>query len=236
LPFRNVGFAAIRQRLLTIRNRARRLHNLNLSDASRAQANFSPARLTQFELRRHVRRLKMKSSLRLGITAAAFAAFVFATLIVPRLAAAPDAAGGGVALNRETDKADRPQTLTAETPGRGEAAKGRASERADAAERTDAADRIREGTRWQNERGIFTLVGDRVTFTPNSLRNQNFMVLENLNLERIVRTIEENRTVTDADTLEWNIDGTVTEFRGGNFVLVTRSVLVARPRSTDAGR
>jgi hypothetical protein len=102
-----------------------------------------------------------------------------------------------------------------------------------AADRADAADRIREGTKWQNERGVFTLVGDRVTFTA---RGQNFVALENLNLERIVRTIEENRTVTDADTLEWNVDATVTEFRGANFVYVTRSVLVARPRSTDAGR
>ncbi|MEX2185785.1 MAG: hypothetical protein WD875_03280 [Pirellulales bacterium] len=103
----------------------------------------------------------------------------------------------------------------------------------DAAERAGAADRVREGTRWQQERGVFTLVGDRVTFT--NQRKQNFVVLENLNLERVVRTIEENRTVTDADTLEWNIDATVTEFRGVNFILVTRSVLVARPRGTDTG-
>jgi hypothetical protein len=108
------------------------------------------------------------------------------------------------------------------------------SDRNDAAERADAADRVREGTRWQQERGVFTLVGDRVTFA--NPRKQNFVVLENLNLERIVRTIEENRTVTDADTLEWNIDATVTEFRGVNFILVTRSVLVARPRGADTGR
>jgi hypothetical protein len=97
-------------------------------------------------------------------------------------------------------------------------------------EAADRADRVREGTRWQNERGVFTLVGDRVTFTRNG---QNFVVLENLNLERVVKTIEENRTVTDADTLEWNVDATVTEFRGVNFVLVTRSVLVARPRGSS---
>jgi branched-subunit amino acid aminotransferase/4-amino-4-deoxychorismate lyase len=75
------------------------------------------------------------------------------------------------------------------------------------------------------------LVGDRVTFTK---QGQNYIVLENLNLERVVKTIEENRTVTDADTLEWTVDGTVTEFRGANFVLITRSVLVARPRGTGA--
>ncbi|RIK76873.1 MAG: hypothetical protein DCC68_18490 [Planctomycetota bacterium] len=110
-----------------------------------------------------------------------------------------------------------------------------ATEKGETGDRPDAADRVREGTRWQNERGVFTLVGDRVTFAKsNQAGGQNYMVLENLNLERIVRTIEENRTVTDADTLEWNIDATVTEFRGANFLLITRSVLVARPRGTTA--
>jgi hypothetical protein len=192
-------------------------------------------------------RSNMNNALRVGFTVAASAvACLSAMLFVPTLAAAPHAATGGNDANpaaTTTTDAAGPSSLGtgapgarsfgAETPSRSEPTKGVAGERG---EFTDAADRIREGTRWQNERGVFTLVGDRVTFTPNSLRNQNFMVLENLNLERIVRTIEENRTVTDADTLEWNIDGTVTEFRGGNFVIVTRSVLVARPRSTDAGR
>lgn len=110
-----------------------------------------------------------------------------------------------------------------------------ATEKQEGGDRPEAADRVREGTRWQNERGVFTLVGDRVTFAKsNQALGQNYMVLENLNLERIVRTIEENRTVTDADTLEWNIDATVTEFRGGNFLLITRSVLVARPRGTTS--
>jgi hypothetical protein len=116
------------------------------------------------------------------------------------------------------------------------AARGRTGERGEGnpeekAEAADRADRVREGTKWQNERGTFTLVGDRVTFTK---QGQNYIVLENLNLERVVKTIEENRTVTDADTLEWTVDGTVTEFRGANFVLITRSVLVARPRGTGA--
>ncbi len=180
----------------------------------------------------------MNNSLRLGFSVAACAAgYMSAMLFVPQLVAAPHAAAGGAeSVPNAATEPTTPQTLGTATPSRLEPVKGTIGERADSTDRTDAADRIREGTRWQNERGIFTLVGDRVTFTPNSLRNQNFMVLENLNLERIVRTIEENRTVTDADTLEWNIDGTVTEFRGGNFVIVTRSVLVARPRSTDAGR
>jgi hypothetical protein len=192
-------------------------------------------------------RSNMNNALRVGFTVAASAvACLSAMLFVPTLAAAPHAATVGNDANpaaTTTTDAAGPSSLGTgapgarsfgtETPSRSEPIKGVAGERG---ESTDAADRIREGTRWQNERGVFTLVGDRVTFTPNSLRNQNFMVLENLNLERIVRTIEENRTVTDADTLEWNIDGTVTEFRGGNFVIVTRSVLVARPRSTDAGR
>jgi hypothetical protein len=100
--------------------------------------------------------------------------------------------------------------------------------------KTDAP-KAREGSEWKGQRGRFTLVGDRVSFTPSD-RQLNIMVLENLNLERIVRTIEESRTVTDADQLEWTIDGQLTEYRGSNFLLLQRSVLVAKPKKPDSVR
>jgi hypothetical protein len=130
-----------------------------------------------------------------------------------------------------TPVGERADADAGESTPRGRAGDRGDSNQEDKPEAADRADRVREGTKWQNERGVFTLVGDRVTFTRHG---QNYTVLENLNLERVVKTIEENRTVTDADTLEWNVDATVTEFRGANFVLVTRSVLVARPRGTAA--
>lgn len=166
---------------------------------------------------------------RIGVAAriaVAIAATITAAAALGILAISPSPANRTFAARAPSDEA----AAGASTP----AERGDVTGRADAPDRTESADRVREGTRWQNERGIFTLVGDRVTFT--NQQKQNFVVLENLNLERIVRTIEENRTVTDADTLEWNIDATVTEFRGQNFILVSRSVLIARPRGTDAAR
>lgn len=128
-----------------------------------------------------------------------------------------------------------PSTPAATTPP---AAEARRSPVADApgTEQTKADGiKTREGSEWKNQRGRFTLVGDRVSFTPSD-RALNIVVLENLNLERIVRTIEESRTVADADQLEWTIDGVLTEFRGTNFLLLNRSVLVAKPKKSDSVR
>jgi hypothetical protein len=118
--------------------------------------------------------------------------------------------------------ADQPSTAHDHSDAKGEPAK------------TDAV-KTREGGEWKGQRGRFTLIGDRVSFTPSD-RQINVMVLENLNLERIVRTIEESRTVSDADQLEWTIDGVLTEYRGSNFLLLHRSVLVAKPKKSDSVR
>jgi hypothetical protein len=79
--------------------------------------------------------------------------------------------------------------------------------------------RTREGTTFQGKRVFFRQTGNRTTlYTIDS--NERFVCLENLNLERILKSIEEN-----PDQGTWKIDGVFTEFRGENYVLIQRSVI-----------
>jgi hypothetical protein len=79
--------------------------------------------------------------------------------------------------------------------------------------------RIREGTRVVEQLGYFQATGDRSTF--HSADGKIRIVgLENLILERISRISEET-----PGKVEWNVSGTITEFRGNNFLLVSRAVL-----------
>ena len=78
---------------------------------------------------------------------------------------------------------------------------------------------LREGTKIVDRLGHFRTTGDRMTFfTADGSRH--FVALENLNLERIARTIEE-----DSAQLEWSVTGTVTEYRGANFLSVQCAIL-----------
>jgi hypothetical protein len=78
---------------------------------------------------------------------------------------------------------------------------------------------LREGTKIVDRLGHFRMTGDRVTFfTADGSRH--FVGLENLNLERIARAIEE-----DTAQLQWSVTGTVTEYRGANFLTVECAIL-----------
>ncbi len=88
--------------------------------------------------------------------------------------------------------------------------------------------RIREGTEVVDQSGYFQMTGDRLTFFTSDGRGR-FVGLENLNLDRIARAIE-NR----ADQPTWTITGTLTEFRGANFLLIQRAVLQSRTQSQDS--
>jgi hypothetical protein len=78
---------------------------------------------------------------------------------------------------------------------------------------------LREGTKIVDRLGHFRITGDRVTFfTADGSRH--FVGLENLNLERIARAIEE-----DSAQLQWSVTGTVTEYRGANFLTVECAIL-----------
>ncbi|MDR0871433.1 MAG: hypothetical protein LBN39_11640 [Planctomycetaceae bacterium] len=82
--------------------------------------------------------------------------------------------------------------------------------------------RLREGTVFQGSKVTFRATGNRTTMFPVDNAEERFVVLENLNLERILRTIEDKpqRSV-------WKIDGIYTEFRGENYILIQRAVSVA---------
>ena len=83
----------------------------------------------------------------------------------------------------------------------------------------DPKKRIREGTRILDQVGYFKDTGDGVTFYPSD-GDAAFRGLENLALERIGQVIDET-----PGRVQWSISGTVTEFRGNNYVLITRAVL-----------
>ncbi|MEX0939685.1 MAG: hypothetical protein WDZ59_17610 [Pirellulales bacterium] len=78
-------------------------------------------------------------------------------------------------------------------------------------------DRFREGAALVDRTGYFTVSGDRAMFETSDGKHR-FIGLENLNLERIVRMINEN-----PERVEWSVTGTVTEYRGANYLLIRRA-------------
>jgi hypothetical protein len=83
------------------------------------------------------------------------------------------------------------------------------------------ARRVREGTELVDQVGRFEVVGERIVFVTDR-GSVRLVGLENLGLERIARTL-----ANDPGPLEWKVTGTVTEYRGTNFVLVHRAILKA---------
>jgi hypothetical protein len=78
-------------------------------------------------------------------------------------------------------------------------------------------ERLREGAPLTDCPGTFKPTGDRLTFFAQEGRRR-LVVLENLNLERIYRVMADNPA-----QLQWMVTGTVTEFRGVNYLLVERA-------------
>ena len=79
--------------------------------------------------------------------------------------------------------------------------------------------RLREGTEVVDQLGRFQIAGDRVVFVAEPA-NQRFVALENLNLERIARSVADRPAES-----QWKVSGTVSEFRGTNFILIRRATL-----------
>ena len=79
--------------------------------------------------------------------------------------------------------------------------------------------RVREGTELTDLLGYFTITGSRVTFIAAESGNR-FAGLENLNLERISKTISKA-----PKQMDWEVSGEVTEYRGANYLLVRRAIL-----------
>jgi hypothetical protein len=74
--------------------------------------------------------------------------------------------------------------------------------------------------------GTFDTAGNRMQFRPAD-GSSSLRVLENLALERVTRILEETRS----DRL-WLVSGTVTEYRGENYLLITRVVLTSRSNAS----
>ena len=86
---------------------------------------------------------------------------------------------------------------------------------------------IREGTEISEKTGYFRMTGDRVTFFTDDGKAR-LIGLENLNLERVARMIADN-----PDPLEWTVTGTVTEYRGANFLFVRRAILKTKLQTKE---
>jgi hypothetical protein len=83
--------------------------------------------------------------------------------------------------------------------------------------------RIREGTPLDDALGHFKMTGDRAMFYLND-DSAKYSCLENLNLERVTNQLADN-----PDVLEWAVSGTLTEYRGSNYLLLTRAILKSKP-------
>jgi len=87
-------------------------------------------------------------------------------------------------------------------------------------------ERLREGTALKSVSGTFEIIGERILFRPSE-RELSLPVLENLASERVAGMLD------SAAGRIWSVSGTVTEFRGRNYLLVERAVI--RARSVPAG-
>jgi hypothetical protein len=90
----------------------------------------------------------------------------------------------------------------------------------------ESQQRLREGSRLTDVAGQFDFAGDRIAFFP-SQNKDSFRVLENLALERVSRILGESR-----DKPEWSVSGIITEFRGVNYLLVTKAIIKPAPETT----
>lgn len=80
--------------------------------------------------------------------------------------------------------------------------------------------RQREGLRLNEIVGTFEEVGDsQFTFTPENSK-ESYRILENLALERIANVAAET-----ASGQLWIVSGQLTEFRGSNYLLISRAVI-----------
>ena len=86
-----------------------------------------------------------------------------------------------------------------------------------------ATQRLREGTSVDMV-GTFSATGDRIMFYTSADKSR-FGALENLNLERVARVVSDS-----TEPLEWNVSGTITEYQGANYLLISRAVLKSKPQ------
>ena len=88
---------------------------------------------------------------------------------------------------------------------------------------TESADvkklRWREGKRLVDHGGHFRQDGDGAVFVSET--GHELVALENLNLERVTRTLKAS---DESESIRWSVNGVVTEFNGRNYLLIQRAV------------
>lgn len=83
--------------------------------------------------------------------------------------------------------------------------------------------REREGALLRSQSGAFEVEGDRLTFVATD-PPRRFVALENRCLERVERLLSDK-----GPSLRFTVDGTITEFRGANYLLLTRATVEPSP-------
>jgi hypothetical protein len=144
-----------------------------------------------------------RAPLFLGATAAA--SLTLAALRAGAQAPAEGIADAPPAMLEQAIEADQ-----APPPGEGDPAEA------------DAATRMREGTQLKDRLGRFRQNGESLTFIDDDGRELGG--LPNLNLERIIRML---KGVDEPDSVHWSVSGSVTEFGGRNYLLISRAVYKA---------
>ena len=79
------------------------------------------------------------------------------------------------------------------------------------------APRLREGTMLNDVVGRFKVSGDQASFIANETGHA-FGGLQNLNLARVMNIIR------DDPEAEWSVSGLVTEYRGLNYLLISKAI------------
>ncbi|MGH7139421.1 MAG: hypothetical protein ACREHD_27060, partial [Pirellulales bacterium] len=74
----------------------------------------------------------------------------------------------------------------------------------------------REGTELREEPGRFIPVGNRLNFVSSG--GASYIGLENLNLERVGKIVADS-----SEPVDWFITGTVSEYQGANYLLISRA-------------
>ncbi len=82
--------------------------------------------------------------------------------------------------------------------------------------------RWREGTRLHQVQGTFATNGERLQFTTSDGKVQ-ILATENLLADRVLRSIQES-----SDPLAWTIQGTMTEYKGTNFLTLNYATILAK--------
>lgn len=86
----------------------------------------------------------------------------------------------------------------------------------------DKMKRLREGAEIVDSEGTFEWIGDRLSFLQANDKTV-LKILENRMMERVVQAQE-----SSTGELVWVVSGTITEYRGGNFLLMKHVVLTGK--------